>query len=201
VLTAAAAAAAPAAPAAAAEAAVVPLPDLSQPLDPAQFGLHGIYPPELGVPAQDHSHLGAGLLPFLDLLLVHAPTPAGRSRFVTRLYDKREQRAFDGVRLSRFVHISSNVNEAAKRNIFVSQFHRLRRVILDVDDFAESVAHILVALVKQGYKKSALTRTCQEQLFFNPQLFYVERHTTHRDLHGRILQRFAALARELPALL
>ncbi|GLC66701.1 hypothetical protein PLESTF_000462700 [Pleodorina starrii] len=174
-----------------------PFPDLRHPFDPATFGLHGIYPPELGIPQQDHSHLGEGLLPYLDILLVHTPTPAGRSRFVTRLYDKREQRAFDGVRLSRFVHVSSNVNEAAKRNLFLSQFHRLRRIIMDVDNFVEATAHVLVALIKQGYSQHTMLRTLDEQLFFNPQLFLVERRTTHRQLAARVRDRLAALVRDL----
>lgn len=89
---------------------------------PGPHGLRGIYPPALDIPEQSHPHLPEGQVSFLDmlLLLVHQPV-AGRSLYTIRLYDKQAQPAFQGVRLSRFVHTTCSVNEAAKRNVFVCQ--------------------------------------------------------------------------------
>jgi len=94
------------------------------------------------VSPQAHAHLPEGTMPFLDVLLVPAPVD-GRSRYQTHLYDKREQPAFQRVRLSRFVARDSNVNEASKRNIFTGQFHRLLRIITSVDNFCLDVAHLV----------------------------------------------------------
>ncbi len=109
------------------------------------LGLTGIYPPELDIPQQAHSHLPEGQLPFLDILLVHS-SRNGRSWYDTRLYDKRDQPAFREVRLSRFVHASSCVNEAAKRNIFIT----------DVNDFVTSIANLMHTLISQQYSRRRL---------------------------------------------
>ncbi len=111
------------------------------------------------------------------------------SWYDTRLYDKRVQPAFFHVRLSRFVHISSCVNEAAKRNIFISQFRRLQRVITDVHNFINEVARLMVALWQQGYPRFRLERMCSLQCLLWPQLFLVERRNGLR-LYDRILDSF-----------
>ncbi|GIL43721.1 hypothetical protein Vafri_1304, partial [Volvox africanus] len=135
------------------------------------LGLHGIYPPALDIPQQSHPE---GTTPFLDILLIHS-VRNGCSWYTTHLYDKLRQPAFQEIRLSRFVHASSCVNEAAKRNIFISQFRRLQRLIIDVDDFIPSVAQLMATLVAQGYPRRRLEFQCAQQLFFWPQLFLVQR--------------------------
>ncbi len=137
----------------------------------AQYQPHGIYPAELEIPAQQHPHLPPGRFPFLDVLLVHAPVTVGarrHSRFTTRLYDKRDQPAFVDVRLSRFVPASSNVNEAAKRNIFTSQFQRLRFIILDVDNFIVKVAPVVLALAARDYPLHRLLRASNGMCVLHP---------------------------------
>ncbi len=148
--------------------------------------LHGIYPHELGLSAQRHDHLPPRSVPFLDLLLVPAPraSPPGptRSWFVTRLYDKRVQPAFHGVRLSRFVARDSNVNEACKRNIFTGQFHRLRRVISDVDNFCSEIAALVRALETMAYPRALLLSKFVHLLADCPHAFYFQRRDTHPNL-------------------
>ncbi len=162
-------------------------------------GLLGLYPPCLDVPVQEHPHLPAAHIPFLDILLVHQPTTGATptSRFTTRLYDKRDQPAFHDVRLSRYIPRCSNVNEAAKRNIFASQFHRLRAIILDIDDFALQAARLVVALTRQGYSFGQLLQRTNDALLALPHLFPIQRRTTHRDLFPRI-QRQAQVLLALP---
>ena len=147
--------------------------------------LHGIYPPELGLSAQHLDQLPPGSVPFLDLLLVPVPRaspPVPTRWFVTRLYDKRVQPAFHGVRPSRFVARDSNVNEACKRNIFTGQFHRLRRVISDVDNFCSEIAALMRALETMGYPRSLLLSKFTSLLAGCPHAFYFQRRDTHPDL-------------------
>ncbi|PNH09913.1 hypothetical protein TSOC_003439 [Tetrabaena socialis] len=138
--------------------------------------IHGLYPEELDIPVQQHPHLPDSDVPFLDVLICFVPVD-GVCRFTTRLYDKRYQPAFLHVRLSRFIHSSSNVNEAAKRTIFISQFRRLQRIILDIDNFIFEIADLIVTLMERGYLRPQLLRQCADQLFFLPQLFLVQRRT------------------------
>ncbi|PNH12196.1 hypothetical protein TSOC_000885 [Tetrabaena socialis] len=87
----------------------------------------------------------------------------------------------------RFIHFTSNVNEAAKRIIFISQFRRLQRIILDIDKFILEIAHLIVTLLERGYLQHRLLRQCADQLFFQPQLFLVQRRTpAYRDFMVRV---------------
>ncbi|PNW84036.1 hypothetical protein CHLRE_04g218550v5 [Chlamydomonas reinhardtii] len=137
-------------------------------------GLRGLYPPALAVPEQSHPHLPPSCVPFLDVLLC-STVHLGRCWIVTQLYDKREQPAFGGVRLSRFVARHSSVNEQCKRNIFVSQFHRLARVITCVENFAYEAAQLVAALSAQGYSRPCMFRQFTTLLWRNPHLFYFVR--------------------------
>ena len=51
-----------------------------------------------------------------------------KARITTRFYDKRCWDAFHGIRLSRFVHASSSVNEGARRDNFVRRYPRRRHL-------------------------------------------------------------------------
>lgn len=114
------------------------------------------------------------------------------SRITTQLYDKRDQPAFTNVRLSRFIAPDSSVNEAAKRSILTGQFHRLRRVILDYNNFCKEMARVIRALVDCGYHRPQLETTYRQLLAAFPQLFYHERRAllvTRRlyEAHGHPL--------------
>ncbi|KXZ47890.1 hypothetical protein GPECTOR_32g503 [Gonium pectorale] len=166
-------------------------------------GLHGIYPSCLRVTTQSHPHLPAGSLPFLDILLV--PTNRhGVSHITTRLYDKRDQPAFQNVRLSRFVPLHSNVNEAAKRKIFTGQFHRLRRIISDMDNFCYEIARVMLALLHNGYQRHHLETSYRSLLRAFPHLFYFERRAYNlrtprpRGPDGERRPRAAPPATDLP---
>ncbi|GLC36537.1 hypothetical protein PLESTM_000457600 [Pleodorina starrii] len=161
-----------------------------------EHGLHGIYPPELDIPTQHHPHLPDGQLPFLDILLVHQEHDHC-SRYSTYLYDKRVQPAFAAVRLSRFVHASSCVNEGAKRNIFVSQFRRLQRIILDAEAFITEVAMLMFCLFQQDYPRLRLEAQCAQQVILWPDLFHVQRKNGLK-LTDRILAAFGALRTRQP---
>ncbi|PNH09713.1 hypothetical protein TSOC_003618 [Tetrabaena socialis] len=143
--------------------------------------LHGIYPPYLRVERQHHADLPREHLPFLDVLLKHGERD-GKCHIRTVLYDKRDQRVFGGIRLSRFVPRCSSVNEAAKRNIFSGQFHRLRRIITDPENFCFSMARIMTDLMRQGYTRNALEVKYRDLLRAFPQLFYFERKPANGGL-------------------
>lgn len=114
----------------------------------------------LDVPHQSHDGLPAGHVPFLDVLLVPQirPTPPPLDalqacfsmRIVTRLYGKRVQPLFARVRLTRFIHASSNVAEQSRCGLLAGQFHRLRRIVTDFDNFVEDIAHIIANLARSG---------------------------------------------------
>ncbi len=153
------------------------------------LGLHGIYPSCLAVTPQRHPHLPSNHMPFLDILLVHSQRPTQRtaagprshtmSAFITtRLYDKRAQPAFAGVRLSRYVPRHSNVNDPAKDNILASQFHRLRRIITEPNNFCASMADVIATLAANGYKRSALAHRYRRLLAARPELFFHQRQST-----------------------
>ena len=142
--------------------------------------LHGIYPPTLRVEPQHHIHLLHQEMPFLDILLI--PDTSGTScRLITRLYDKRVQPAFINIRLSRFVHLSSNVNDSCKRNILTSQLNRLSRVITDPPNFCLEVALVIHALRTQAYPIQRLLQQTRAFIIANPFLYHHAR-TNHPRL-------------------
>ncbi|PNW87106.1 hypothetical protein CHLRE_02g109300v5 [Chlamydomonas reinhardtii] len=162
-------------------------------VDQRYAGLHGLYPASLQVEAQSHPHLqaqlaaGTAAMPFLDILLILRTTPAGHARITTRLYDKRVQPVFDGVRLSRFIGTDSNVNEASKRNIFTGQFHRLRRVVTEVENFAFETANLITALTRMGYRRPRLLGDLQRMLQRTPEAYYVQRRQRHRPEYADLV--------------
>ena len=150
------------------------------------FDLHGIYPPTLRVEPQHHAHLLNQEIPFLDILLI--PDTASTScRLITQLYDKRVQPAFSNIRLSRFVHISSNVNDYCKQNILISQIHRLSHTITDPPNFCLEVALVIRALRGQAYPIHRLLQQTRTFIRNNPFLYHHARTTPPRyDLLANI---------------
>ncbi len=95
------------------------------------------------------------------------------------------------------MHASSCVNEAANRNIFISQFRRLQRIITDVNDFVTSIANLMHTLISQQYSRRRLDLQCAQQLFFWPQLFLVQRRQG-LDVVAMIRQRLSDLLQPSP---
>ena len=90
--------------------------------------------------------------------------------------------AFAPVRLNRLVHFTSNVNESCKRNIFTSQFHRLRRVITDPRNFCYEIALVINELHAQGYSQPRLVARLHDLLAAFPFLYHHARRTEHLNL-------------------
>ena len=154
------------------------------------MGLHGIYPRALQIDPQIHAHFTHGEMPFLDLLLVPIPD-APRCRLLTRLYDKRVQPAFARARLSRLIPHDSNANESAKRNILVGQFHRLRRVITDPNNFCIEVAAVFNHLLTKGHSRARMVIQIRDLITAQPFLYHHTRggaapHHAPLDLLRRI---------------
>ena len=143
------------------------------------LNLHGIYPPTLRVEPQHHTHLLHQEMPFLDILLI-PDTSSTSCRLITHLYDKRVQPAFFNIRLSRFVHLSSNVNDSCKRNILTSQIHRLSRIITDPTNFCFEVALVIRALQAQAYPIHQLLQQTRTFISTNPFLYHHSRTTPPR---------------------
>ncbi|PNW72368.1 hypothetical protein CHLRE_16g672945v5 [Chlamydomonas reinhardtii] len=145
-------------------------------------GLAGLYPPTLAVPAQTHEHLPSHCIPFLDVLLC-STVHNHRCWIVTHLYDKREQPAFQHVRLSRFVARHSSVNEQCKRNIFTGQSHRLRRVITCGESFSYETAMLIRSLEAQQYARASMLGSLGVLLRQHPHVFYFQRRGVPQPPH------------------
>jgi hypothetical protein len=72
----------------------------------------------------------------------------------TKLFDKR--RAYTAFNIVRFPSVWSNLNLGSELNIITGQFHRLRRIILDEDNFIEEMGHTIHDLCQKGYKRNTL---------------------------------------------
>ena len=127
------------------------------------FGIQGIYPPFLRL-----SQSAAGRqTPFLDILPYYLPNGA----INTTLYNKLREQKFAHIRICRFPHISSNLSRRCKYNCLVGEFHRLRRIILDQDNFCFEVARVMYELTLRGYSISKLQRTLHGLLASNRNLY------------------------------
>ncbi len=71
------------------------------------------------------------------------------SRLTTVLYDKREHLPLSRLFIIKYPHASSNISSAAKYGIITSQYHRLRRIIMDRNDFTFRMAGI-ISYMHQG---------------------------------------------------
>ena len=145
------------------------------------LGLKGPYPPYLSMPTQEFPDLPAGHLPFLDLKLIE-DRATRFARYITHLYDKRYQRAFTGIRLTRFIAAASNVNDQSKRSLLDGQFHRLRRVITDPLNFCSEMAFVLDCLTQVGHPQRMLRRRYERLLRDNPHAYVLARIHERLDL-------------------
>lgn len=145
-------------------------------------GIKGIFPPYLDV--QQQAALPGGT-PFLDILLI-LDVSGQTARFSTNLYDKRYQPAFARLPISRFVHRSSNVNEASKFAILAGCFHRLRVVITDVKNFIKEIGFIISVLVSRDYPKRRLLSRLKMLLIRSPDAYGVDRRDLTVDIYAGV---------------
>jgi len=73
------------------------------------------------------------------------------SRLSTVLYDKREHLPLSRLFIIKYPHASSNISSAAKYGIITSQYHRLRRIIMDRNDFTFRMAGIINYMHTKGH--------------------------------------------------
>jgi hypothetical protein len=158
-------------------------------------GLHGLYPPALRLEPQSHPHLdrAGSAIPFLDVLIIMEER--GQQAWCrTELYDKREQPAFHGIPLSRFIWEHSSVNDSSRRSIFVGQFHRLRKQITTFHNFADEIGAVMFSLSRRGYHLRFLHRQLHRLWRQHPHAFSCERHTHPAStLFNRVRQRLRSL--------
>jgi len=105
----------------------------------------GIYPRTLLVTSVD---LGDSI----NYMDVSIQREAGSvSRLSTVLYDKREHLPLSRLFIIKYPHASSNISSAAKYGIITSQYHRLRRIIMDRNDFTFRMAGIINYMHTKGH--------------------------------------------------
>jgi len=83
-------------------------------------------------------------------------TTTAKIQLTTKLFDKRRAEAYTGFNIVRFPSVWSNLNLGSKLNIITGQFHRLRRIILDEENFIEEMGKTLQDLHKKGFERKTL---------------------------------------------
>ncbi|DBB04171.1 TPA: hypothetical protein ACH3X1_013215 [Trebouxia sp. C0004] len=73
------------------------------------------------------------------------------SRLTTVLYDMREHLPLSRLFIIKYPHASPNISSAAKYGIITSQYHRLRRIIMDRSDFTFRMASIISYMHTKGH--------------------------------------------------
>ena len=94
------------------------------------------------------AHTGTSI-PYMDIYITSEP--GGKRRITTQLYDKRKHPPLSEVFIIKYPHMSSKISNTAKYGIVTSQFHRLRRIILQHKNFVDNMADILHTLMNKGY--------------------------------------------------
>ena len=110
----------------------------------------GIYPDTLELAL---AHTGTSI-PYMDIKIISEP--GGRRRITTQLYDKRKHPPLSEVFIIKYPHMSSKISSTAKYGIVTSQFHRLRRIILQRRNFVDNMADILHTLTVKGYNTEGM---------------------------------------------
>ena len=119
----------------------------------------GIYPRTLLVTSVDSGN-------YIDYMDVKIQREFGSiSRLTTVLYDKREHLPLSGLFIIKYPHASSNISSAAKYGIITSEYHRLRRIIMDRTDFTFRMAGIIDYMHSKGHNVtrmlSSLHKLCK----------------------------------------
>ena len=125
----------------------------------------GIYPDTLELAL---AHTGTSI-PYMDIRLI--PAPGGRRRITTQLYDKRKHPPLSQVFIIKYPHMSSKISNTAKYGIVTSQFHRLRRIILQRSNFVDNMADILHTLTNKGYNTEDMLGRVRFLCWQHPELF------------------------------
>ena len=122
--------------------------DLMLYVDQNFCGFPGIYPRDLLITAGSQS----ASEPFLDMRLFFLPDGV----ITTHLYAKLREHKFTGIDTCRFPHITSNLSSRCKYNCLTGEFHRLRRIVLDPENFCYEMARVCVQLELRGYASRRL---------------------------------------------
>lgn len=117
------------------------------------FGFHGLYPPELNITLSDVQNFSN----FLDLT-IQSRHADGKTPLCTILYSKFREEKFRGLPIIRYPHMSSNLSLSLKINVLVGQFHRLRQIITERDNFVDELAAVMNTLFRRGYNARAMRR-------------------------------------------
>lgn len=80
------------------------------------------------------------------------------SRLTTVLYDKREHSPLAEQFIIKFPHASSNISAAAKYGVITSQYHRLRRIIMQRNDFTHRIAGLIHYMQSKGHDASRMLK-------------------------------------------
>ena len=87
------------------------------------------------------------------------------SRLTAVLYDNREHLPLSRLFIIKYPHASFNISSAAKYGIITSQYHRLRRIVMDCNDFTFRMASIISYMHTKGrdvtHMMSRLHKLCR----------------------------------------
>ena len=125
----------------------------------------GIYPDTLELAL---ARTGTSI-PYMDIRII--PEPGGRRRITTHLYDKRKHPPFSQAFIIKYPHMSSKISNTAKYGIVTSQFHRLRRIILQRSNFVNNMVDILHTLTNKGYNTEDMLGRVRFLCWQHPALF------------------------------
>ncbi len=142
-------------------------------------GIHGIYPPclSLEVACEGPS------VHYTDITLY----TTNHGLLSTMLYDKRREPKFAVVQYIKFPHVTSALSKHCKYNIFTSQFHRFRRIILNRDNFIQETSLLVQHMVlNQGYSSRLIHKKLRRLLHVWKGLFS---GTSPRYLYDTIILR------------
>ena len=67
--------------------------------------------------------------------------------------------------------MSSKISNTAKYGVVTSQFHRLRRIVLQRRNFVENMADILYMLIQKGYSRGDMLGRLRFLCWQRPELF------------------------------
>jgi hypothetical protein len=92
----------------------------------------------------------------------------------------------------RFPHISSNLSARCKYNCLTGEFHRLRRIVLQQENFCMEMARVRFQLEKRGYSPRRLQKQLQILCYTHPDLynrapaFLLSQTEIYYNIHRRV---------------
>lgn len=112
-------------------------------------------------------------------------------RSISKLYDKRREKCYDGIPIAQYTHVSSNVGQNVGRSILMGQLHRYRELIQDRDNFIYECGLLLARMHKNGYPVHVLKRKLLHFLRLHPDMFGA---VHHRVLYDNIVSKWWVLS-------